>query len=346
MRRFWHWLIRARSIHRPSPLQAMVSYTLMGVWAFVALFPIYWLLVTSVKLPVQVNDGPDYLPFIDFQPSGHAWHYIFFELGKDTLRPYVNTVVVAFGSSLLCLLIGTLAAYGLARIAYRPRLGNVLLFIAVLAGVVWLVAAQGVPWPVATVSGLLVFLLLLQTLGRRMRFALGNADIAFWILSQRILPPVAIVIPIYVLFQQVGLLDTRVALISTYMAVNLPIVVWLMRDFFLSIPVELEESAAIDGASRYRIFFSLVLPLSRPGLAATFLFALIFSWNEYLLALFLSTVDAQTMPLLVAAQNATRGPQWWYMSVLILIMIVPVIVMAILLERFITRGLLVGAIKG
>src|SRR5262249_32320148 len=108
--------------------------------------------------------------------------------------------------------------------------------------------------------------------------------------------------------------------------------------------LELEESAAIDGASRYRVFRSVVLPLSVPGLVATFLFVLVFAWNEYLIALFLTSANAQTLPLTVAAQNATRGPQWWYMSVLILI--VPVVAMATALERYIARGLLVGAVKG
>jgi len=154
------------------------------------------------------------------------------------------------------------------------------------------------------------------------------------------------VIPIFIFFQQLGLLDTWPALIISYVASHLPIVVWLMRDYFQSVPLELEESAAIDGASRYRVFRSVVLPLSVPGLVATFLFVLVFAWNEYLIALFLTSANAQTLPLTVAAQNATRGPQWWYMSVLILIMIVPVIAMAIALERYIARGLLVGAVKG
>ncbi|UCC54348.1 MAG: carbohydrate ABC transporter permease, partial [Anaerolineaceae bacterium] len=163
---------------------------------------------------------------------------------------------------------------------------------------------------------------------------------------QRMLPPVAVVLPIYVMFQTLNLLDTQAALIITYTAVNLAIVVWLMRDYFQTIPIEVEECAAIDGASRFRIFWSIVLPLSVPGLVATFLFVLVFTWNEYLFALFLSGADAQTLPLTVAAQNATRGPQWWYMSVLILIMILPVVIIAILLERYIARGLLVGSIKG
>jgi multiple sugar transport system permease protein len=153
------------------------------------------------------------------------------------------------------------------------------------------------------------------------------------------------VIPIYVLFQRLGMLDTLQALIITYVATNLPIVVWLMRDYFSTVPIELEESAAVDGASPYRIFRSIVVPVSVPGLVATFLFVLVFAWNEYLLALFLSSARAQTLPLTVAAQNATRGPQWWYMSVLILIMIIPVILVAIVLERYISRGILIGAVK-
>ena len=101
-----------------------------------------------------------------------------------------------------------------------------------------------------------------------------------------------------------------------------------MRDYFASLPRELEESAAVDGASVYRIVRSIVLPISVPGLVATFLIVLIFAWNEFLIALVLTSANAQTMPLQVAAQNATRGPQWWAMSVLILIMIAPVVVMA------------------
>ena len=191
-----------------------------------------------------------------------------------------------------------------------------------------------------------MFVILAQTIGRRFSRSLGNSDIAFWLISQRILPPIAVVIPLYVLFQQTGLLDTQAALVITYVATNLPIAVWLMRDYFSSLPRELEESASVDGASTYRIFRSIVLPISVPGLVATFLIVLIFAWNEFLAALILTASHAQTMPLLVAAQDATRGPQWWAMSVLILIMIVPVVVMAILLERYITRGLLIGALKG
>jgi len=322
-----------------------ISYVLLGAWAVVVLFPLYWLVVTSIKTPIEVNGGPFYLPFRDFKPTLESWRYIFVDLREDTFRPYLNTVVVGLTSTALTLLLGSMAAYGLVRMRYRVRLGAVASFLAALAVAVAATIA-GAPWQLAVIGGVGLFLLLLQTVARRSRRALGNDDIAFWMISQRMLPPVAVVIPIYIFFQQLGLLDTWPALIIAYVASHLPIVVWLMRDYFQSVPLELEESAAIDGASRYRVFRSVVLPLSVPGLVATFLFVLVFAWNEYLIALFLTSANAQTLPLTVAAQNATRGPQWWYMSVLILIMIVPVIAMAIALERYIARGLLVGAVKG
>src|SRR6266851_1286179 len=268
----------------------LVSYILLFAWAFVVLFPLYWLAVTSLKTPLDVNDGPFYIPWRDFQPNLDNWRYIFVDLGPDTFRPYTNTVVVGLTSTTITLILGSMAAYGLVRMRYQVSFGAIASFVA------------------------------------------GA--------------PVAVVIPIYIFFQQLQLLDTWAALIIAYVASHLPIVVWLMRDYFQSIPIELEESAAIDGASPYRIFRSIVIPLAVPGLVATFLFVLVFAWNEYLIALFLTSANAQTLPLTVAAQNATRGPQWWYMSVLILIMIGPVIAMAIALERFIARGLLVGAVKG
>jgi multiple sugar transport system permease protein len=328
-----------------APWQKLLAYVPLIGWTLVVLFPLYWLVVTSFKLPVQVNSGPKYIPFVDFQPTLENWRYILVDLRSDTLRPYVNTVVVGLTSSIIALALGSAAAYALVRFTYRPRIGVIGLFIGCVI-YVFVGASLGGPIAIMLASGFAIFLILAVTVARRFRRSLGNSDVAFWLISQRILPPVAVVIPIYVLFQRLGLLDTWQALIITYVATNLPIVVWLMRDYFSTVPVELEESAAVDGASPYRVFRSIVLPVAVPGLVATFLFVLVFAWNEYLLALFLSSARAQTLPLTVAAQNATRGPQWWYMSVLILIMIIPVVLVAILLERYISKGILVGAVKG
>ena len=337
--------LRRRSPLDLSPGSKVVAYALLIGWSIVVLFPLYWLAVTSLKLPIQVDKGPYYIPFVDFQPTLDAWENILFDLGNDTLRPYVNSVIVAFSSAVICTALGASAAYALVRFDYRPRVALIVLAGMTMVGA-YAAIFGGVPWPVAVVSALAVFLLLAQTIGRRFRRTLGNRDLAFWLISQRILPPIAVVVPLYVLFQQIDLLDSHLALILTYIASNLPIVVWLMRDYFAALPIELEEAAQVDGASVYRIVRSVVLPIAVPGLVATFLITLIFSWNEYLIALILTSANARTMPLLVAAQDATRGPQWWAMSVLVLIMILPVIVMAIVLERFISRGILIGAVKG
>lgn len=336
----------AFSLYTPRTTGKVITYIILFIWTVIVLFPLYWMFVTSFKLPIQVDAGPFYIPFVDFQPSLHAWQYILVgDLANDTRRQYINTVVVATTSTVLVMAIGSLAAYGLTRFQYRPRLGMVLAFILCVILVIVLGVLR-VPIALAIIIGIALFVIVMLTIAKRFKRSLGNNDIAFWMVSQRVLPPIAVVIPIYVLFQQLGLLDTWPALIITYVAANLPIVVWLMRDYFATIPIELEECAAIDGASRYRTFVSIVLPLAVPGFVATFLFVLVFAWNEYLFALFLTNANAQTLPVSIAAQNATRGPQWWYMSVLVLIMILPVIFMAILLERYMAKGLLVGAVKG
>ncbi len=342
----WKRLFESNDLRSMAPAQKLFTYAILASWTFVVLFPLYWMAITSLKLPIQVDDGPDYLPFIDFEPSLHAWRYIFFDLGNDTLRPYLNSLIIASVSTLIAVLFGAMAAYALVRIRFEVKLATIGAFLLMLALTVAAVAIGGVPWPVAIATAIALFVLFVTGFNRRFKRALGNSDIQFWFISNRILPPVVVVLPIYIMFQRVGLLDTHVAMIATYVAVNLPIVVWLMRDFFAGVPIDLEESAEIDGASRQRIFWTIVLPLTKPGLVATSLLVFILAWNEYLLALFLSTARAQTMPLLIAAQNATRGPQWWYMSVLILIMIAPVVILTVLLQKQIARGLLVGAVKG
>ena len=339
-----------RRLFEPPSLEEMATvpkiavYTVLVFWTLIVLFPLYWVLVTSFKGEVQVFSGPNFIPFVDFKPTLDAWNFMLVQ--NNTIGPYLNSVVVALSSTLLALLIGSLAAYALVRIRFQVKLAAVLVFIVLLIAVIVAVAAFGVPWPVALVVAIALFLLALGTIVRRFNAAVGNNDIEFWMISNRIMPPIVAVLPIYVMFQHLKLLDTQVALISTYTGVNLPIVVWLTRDFFAGIPLDLEESAEIDGASKFRVFFTIALPLVRSGLAATFMLVFILTWNEFLLALFLTNANAQTMPVLVAAQNTTRGPQWWYMSVLIVIMIAPVIVIAGFLQKHIARGLLVGAVKG
>jgi multiple sugar transport system permease protein len=337
-------LFEPKRVDTLAPVPKVATYAALVVWSLVVIFPLYWVLVTSFKIEIQVDGGPYYLPFIDFTPHIDAWNFML--LQNNTLGPYLNSIIVALSSTVFSVFIGSLAAYALVRIRFQVKLAAVVTFIVLLIGVIVAVVEFGIAWQIALAVAFVLFLLSLATFVRRFRPAVGNNDIEFWMISNRIMPPIVAVLPIYVMFQQLKLLDTQFALISTYTAVNLPIVVWLTRDFFAAIPLDLEESAEIDGASKFRVFFTIALPLVRSGLVATFLLVLILAWNEYLLALFLSNAKAQTMPVLVSAQNTTRGPQWWYMSVLIVIMIAPVIAISAFLQKHIARGLLVGAVKG
>jgi multiple sugar transport system permease protein len=323
----------------------IASYILLLFWTFLVLFPVYWLFVTAFKLPIDVNTGPKYLMYVDFHPSTHAWKEMFEESGDLVTRPYKNTIIVGLASAVLALVLGSGASYALSRFTYHPKPGLILAFVVCVVFVIVMINLD-VPWRVAVAAGIGIFLLITLTIGRRLKGSMNNDDIAFWLISQRMLPPVAVLVPIYILFQNVGLLNTYTALIVTYTAVNLPLAIWFTRDYFKSIPLELEESAFIDGASRYQVLYKIILPLSAPGLVATFLIVLIFAWNEYTLGLFLSGADTQTLPMLVVGQNATRGPQWWNISVLVLVMIMPVVFLSIILERFIARGILIGAVKG
>ncbi len=344
---------RRRGLFEPPAIGEMATatkillYGTLLIWSAFVLFPIYWLIITSFKDAATVNQGPFFLPWVDFQPSLHAWEELFVIDYKDTLRAYFNSIVIALSATGLSVLVGSMAAYALSRVEFAPNLITILYFVllVVLSGVA--VGVYGVDWRLAGAVGVALFLFLARAVGNLYQVRLHNGDVLFWIISQRILAPIVVVVPIYMMFQSVRLLDTHIAIILTYTVVNLPVVVWLMYDFFNSIPRDLEESAQLDGATMIGTFREIVLPLSRAGLAATTLLVMILCWNEYLLALFLSTSRAQTMPILVAAMNAgERGILWWAMSVVIVVMIIPVVVMAVILQKYIAKGLLVGAVKG
>lgn len=346
-RTLWQRLFEPPAIGRSAPGSRIVVYTLLIAWTVFVLFPIYWLLITSFKSEVSYKAGPFFLPFVDFQPSLDGWTELFVTDWGDTFSAYVNSLIVAPLATVLAMIVGSMAAYALARVEYAPKFGNIMIFVLLLLVAVVIADYAWVDWWIPIAIALALFYFLVRAIGRHFRRRLSNGDILFWIISQRILAPIVVVVPIYLMFQQLGLIDTRAALIISYAVINLPIVVWLMYDFFRSIPIDLEESAQLDGASRIRTFWEIVLPLSRPGLAATALLVLILSWNEYLLAVFLTTADAQTMPILVAGMNAgERGIRWWSMSAVIIVMIIPVVSLALVLQRFISKGVLLGAVKG
>ena len=172
-----------------------------------------------------------------------------------------------------------------------------------------------------------------------------NPDISFFFLSQLILPPVVLALPFLVLYKELALLDTRIGLILLYTLTVLPIVIWIMRDQFAAIPVELEEAALVDGLSVWGAFFTIVLPIALPGMVAAFILSLVLTWNEYFFAALLTSTDAKTLPVMVASQTGSQGINWWSMAALSAAAIFPLVVIGVVLERYIIKGMAAGAVK-
>ncbi len=275
----------------------VLTYAVLLTWAFICLFPIYWTFSTSLKDQVAVLRGPEYLPWLQFEPSSLGWDAVLEGDNRDIfIRNATNSLVVSLVSSAFAVVLGAMAGYGLARFNYRFG-----------------------PW--------------------------RNRDISFWFLSQLILPPAAVVMPILILYNEVNLLDTRTGLVILYTVVNLPIVIWIMRDQFNSIPIELEQAAMVDGATMLGAFRKIVLPIAAPGIAAAFILSLILSWNEYFFAAVLAASNAVTLPWMVAAQVSSQGAKWWAMAAVASAAILPLTLVGIFLERYIVRGLTAGAVK-
>jgi multiple sugar transport system permease protein len=172
-----------------------------------------------------------------------------------------------------------------------------------------------------------------------------NNDIAFWFVSQRMMPPIALVVPYFILFGSIGLLDKLPVLIVVYAAMNLPLVIWLLRDYFQDLPIEIEEASMVDGSSRYGAFFRVALPLAVPGIVVAFLFAFVFAWNEFLFGLTLTIDQAKTLPVQLAGNVTLRGPRYWDIAAQGLVVMLPPLVIALLVGRYIVRGLTLGAVK-
>jgi multiple sugar transport system permease protein len=172
-----------------------------------------------------------------------------------------------------------------------------------------------------------------------------NADISFFFLSQLILPPVVLALPFLVLYKELGLLDTHVGLVVLYALSVLPIVIWIMRDQFMTIPTELEEAALVDGQGVWGAFARIIVPIALPGMVAAFVLSLVLTWNEYFLASLLTSTDAKTLPVMVASQTGSQGVNWWSMAAISFAMVLPLVIVGVLLERFIIKGMSTGAVK-
>lgn len=322
-------------------------------WVAFTLFPLYWVAITSFKSPTGVVGGPTYLPFIDFTPSLAAWEDLFSGVRGEFRDTFIASTIVGLSAALIATSLGAMAAYALVRFEFRVALASALIFFAVALGGYLLGINH---WGLARTEALLhafaaaLILSIASSFVRLPGPVLGNDDIVFWFVSQRMFPPIVTAFALFLMYTEIGrmgwrLIDSYVGLTLAYVAFSLPIVIWLMRDFFAALPLEVEEAAMVDNVPSWRIFFGIVLPMSKPGLIATFMITLAFVWNEFLFALFLTNSRWQTLPILVAGQNSQRGDEWWAISAAALIAIVPMTIMAAALSRLMRSGLLLGAIK-
>ena len=283
----------------------ILIYGALLLWAFVCLFPIYWTISTSFKTAVNVTQG-DIIPWVGrFQPDWKGWRSL--GLSPDTIGE-ISTVRDEF---LLRFRNSVLVSIGSA----------------LLAVIIGSLAAYGLS---------------------RFQYRFGpwrNKDISFFFLSQLILPPVVLALPFLVLYKYLALLDTTTGLVLLYTLTVLPIVIWIMKDQFDTIPVELDEAAQVDGLSSWGTFLLIILPIALPGMVAAFILSVILCWNEYFFAALLTGSVAKTLPVMVASQTGSQGINWWVMAAISTAAIAPLVVIGITLERYIIKGLTAGAVK-
>ena len=259
---------------------------LLVICAF-CIFPFYWMVTTSLKTQVVALQSP---PAWLFTPTlANYWEVLIEDKVGVSL---INSIIVAVCTTSLAVMLGTPAAYALARFEFR-----------------------------------------------------GKTDLWFWFITNRFVSPVVLAFPVFLISRELGLRDTHLALILMYLTFTLPIVIWICTDQFRSIPKELDEAALLEGASQWRIFRSICLPLAMPGVAVSSILSFIFSWNELLFAYILAPKNAKTAPAMaVTFMEGYDVPYGKIMATSTLI-VIPVLIFALLASKHLVRGLTMGAVK-
>ncbi len=278
---------------RPGPV---LRFGFIGLYLAFLLLPLYWVAVTSIKPQEDLlHDPPVWWPA---QPTDLHYAEALNKFGGwEGLR---NSLIIAAATTLLAVILGTAAAYSMAR------------------------------------------------------FRTGGKHLAFWFLSQRMLPPVAVIIPVFLLYSNysqawlgVRLIDTHVGLILLYTVFALPFTVWMMYAYFRQMPVELEEAALVDGCSRWQVLWRVAWPLAGPGLVSAAAFAFIFSWTEFLFALVLARDKTTTLPVALAGMATSfQGNLYGEVSALTMVSLIPAALLGALIQRHLVRGLTLGAVQG
>lgn len=264
-----------------------VMVALLGGFVLLWLFPIYWIVLTSFKTPLIINEKT---PVFFFTPTTENYRHLFTEF--NFARPLWNSLVVTSISTVIVIILALLAAYALAR--------------------------MDVP---------------------------GGKNIAVWMLSLRFMPPIAIVIPFFIAWQRLGIIDTHLGLILVYVSFNLPFAVWMLRGFLVEVPRDLDEAAMLDGLGHVAILRRIIFPVIAPGVAVTAIFTFVFAFNEYLMALVLTSRNASTVPVTVAKFIQPYSILWGDVGAAATIQLVPILIVVFLLQRHIMRGISLGAVK-
>jgi multiple sugar transport system permease protein len=335
------------SFKPPAPWRAalakVVTYGLLSFWTVVCLFPIYWIAVTSIKGLEDIDRPPTYLPFVDFTPSLDAWRFVLGDPYESLVTRFVNSMIVGFAATFLTLVTGGMAIYGLTRFRAALRWPSIA-FASLAVGL-----AMGAALVSATTPKLMfivgsVLLLALAFALRRWGPAMNSLSAMTLMLSTRILPPVVIVLPLYMMAQATGTRDTLGALIFVYTAVNLPVAVWLLQPILGLAATDQEEAALIDGASHLTIFFTILLPMVRASVVAAGLLIFLLCWNEYLFAVYLTADRALTLPPWVVGQLSIKEAQVGggaeelaQLSAATIVMVFPALIFAAIAQRLFSR---------
>ena len=303
----------------PSPRQKGVAGALVVLYAAVTLLPLLWIVATGFK---SSTDAIAYPPKILFEPTLEGYVNLFTTQTRQTAEFLAANPPETWYERIV-------ADKGLA-IAGPSRFGERFLNSVVIGfGSTFLAVSLGT---------------LAAYAFSRYRVPLKD-DLLFFILSTRMMPPIAVAIPIFLMFRELGLSDTHLGMILLYTAVNLSLSVWLLKGFIDEIPREYEEAALIDGYTRFQAFYKVVLPQAATGIASTAIFCLIFAWNEYAFAVLLTSGTAQTAPPFIPTIIGVGGQDWPAVAAGATLFLVPVMVFTILLRRHLLRGITFGAVR-
>lgn len=291
---------------RQNIAQRALLVVLLGVVILFFSFPLYWILISSFKTRADVTSRvPSFIPWVDFTPTLNNYADILTDTPVESA-----TGVQAAGS----------------RGEFRNRLGN---------SIIIAVASTTLAVVLGTLAAYAIS-----------RFSVpAESDLMFFILSTRMLPPIVVLIPIYLLFSRAGLTDSYLGLIILYTTANLPFVVWMMKGFFDEIPVEYEEAAMIDGYSRLEAIWKIVLPEALPAMAATAVFSVIVAWNEFVLANLLNSDTAATVPPYLNSIVGVGAIEWGRLAAASVIFVIPIIIFTYLVRNHLLRGVTFGAVR-